>query len=103
MMTYETWVYEDVLEDGQELEPPDETQAADSLIDGVTIEHAADAAIRREFLNREELVDPLDPADLVRDYAVALREQGSGQAFRVFRATVRVVVAVGPLEELASG
>lgn len=99
-LNFDTWVYPGGLEDGEPLDPPDEQLAAGSLTEGLTIEHAASAAIEHDFLNCEGLIDPLVPADLVRDYCVALRQHGSGQAFRLFRGVVRVVVSVGPVEEV---
>lgn len=99
-LNFDTWVYPGGLEDGEPLDPPDEQLAAESLTEGATIEHAASAALEHDFLNCEGLIDPLLPADLVREYCVALREHGSGQPFRLFRGVVRVVVVVDQVEDL---
>lgn len=95
MKRWDVWLYEEAdLDLAMPLAPPDEERAALFPARGKT----AEAVVARVV--RADLGTTLEGCDPVR-WAVAIREHGSGQPFRLFQGTaeLRFSVALGGFTE----
>ena len=95
MKLWDCWVYYDWDSDFEDLLPPRGAEAAEAASPPrampacLTIKQVAAAILERELADVGALVDTCMRIDM----AVAVREHGSGQPFKLFRGVVRALVA----------
>ncbi|MFN8612451.1 MAG: hypothetical protein U0931_33205 [Vulcanimicrobiota bacterium] len=85
MKLWDVWLYEEDL--GLPLAPPDEERAAQRPARGATAEAVAARVIKADLLATMEGCDPVR-------WAVAIREHGSGQPFRLFQGIAHLTFRV---------
>lgn len=97
MKLWDVWVYE-AQDLGGLLVPPNEEQAAEHPEPGLPGETAEEVASR---VIGEELALVLEDLEAPTPWAVAIREHGSGQPFRLFSGTaaLTLTVLVGQVSE----